>query len=62
MKLVKSDFNDLWHKLRSVYVISNKLRMVAVLDNHIFDKRSICQKLGVICDIDINRISSILVK
>ncbi len=65
MKIVKSfdsDFKDLWGRLRSVYSIANKSRMVSVLDNHAYDKKMICKKLGVVCNMDINRISSILDK
>lgn len=32
--------------------------MVAVLDNHQGKKEAICRKLGVISDMDINRIST----
>lgn len=60
MKVVqaRSDFRKLWTRLRSVYSLAGKHRMVAVLDNHQGRKETICRKLGVISDMDINRIST----
>lgn len=53
----RQDFRKLWERLRSVYVAADKPRMVAVLDNHQDRKEAICRKFGVICDMDVNRIS-----
>jgi len=57
MARARSDFRQLWTRLRSVYSLAGKQRMVAVLDNHQDRKEAICRKLGVISEMDINRIS-----
>jgi hypothetical protein len=53
----KMDFNKLWKRLRTVYETAGKVRNVAVLDNFQHDKESICRRLNVVCDADVNRIA-----
>lgn len=54
------NFQKLWNRLRSTYLTLGELRMVAVLNNNSLRKEEICRKLGVISDMDINRISETL--
>ena len=52
------NWNKLWNRLRETYRLSGKHRYVAVLDNFIDSKEIICRKLGVICELDVNRINN----
>jgi hypothetical protein len=55
---VKSvNWNHIWERLRRTYVTAGLPRQAAVLDNHRESKEAICRRLGVICDVDINRVS-----
>jgi hypothetical protein len=58
VKRKRPNWDQLWRRLRETYRLFDKPRNVAVLDNFSETKERICRKLGVVSDLDINRISS----
>jgi len=56
----RTDFRTLWSRLRAAYSLAGRTRMVAVLDNFKDRKETICRRLNVVCDADVNRISESL--
>jgi hypothetical protein len=54
----RSNWNELWKRLRDVYYVAEKPRHVAVLENFKNSKESICRRMGIISDADIARVAN----
>lgn len=52
------NWSELWNQLRATYILADKHRQVAVLDNFKDNKEVICRRLGVVSGMDIIRISN----
>jgi len=53
---VRSNWNELWKRLRDIYYVAEKPRHAAVLENFKNNKESICRRMGIISDADIVRV------
>lgn len=52
---IRQNWNELWRKLRDVFLSADKPRSVSVLDNFRDSKESICRRMGIVSDADIIR-------